>query len=318
MAKGRKRKKKKAGARFFRALLVIAVLVCVTCGALAFALFNRIGRLEEGGEIETLDSAQQAEWRRGITNILVIGLDSFEEEDTRSDVMMLVTVDRLHKEIKMASLARDIYIEIPGYSPNRLNASWAYGGHALLRATIEQNFGVRIDASVVLNFSAFGVMIDALGGYDMELSPAEFGVLEEALIEAGIDTSQGPGTYHLVARAALDFTRIRKIDSDLERNGRQRRAILALMQELRERNIFEIYTILWKVFPSIQTDMSRASMLGHLFRARSYLSWPVRQQEIPASGTWRDETVSGMQILQIDWEQNRKILHDFLFEAAPV
>jgi len=111
-----------------------------------------------GGErkIETID---------GVRNILLVGVDARPGETrSRSDTMIIVTLDGTRNEIRMTSLMRDMYVAIPGKGNNRLNAAWVYGGPDLLLATIEQNFGLKIDEYVAVDLRVLIEVIDALGG----------------------------------------------------------------------------------------------------------------------------------------------------------
>lgn len=65
---------------------------------------------------------------------------------------------------------RDLYVAIPGYSSTRINAAYAYGGMDLLDETLTQNFGVEIDGNVEVDFEVFQVLVDKVGGIDLELT----------------------------------------------------------------------------------------------------------------------------------------------------
>lgn len=111
---------------------------------------------------------------RSTYNLLLIGTDSYSENARgRSDTTVLVQLDTESKTIKMISFLRDMYVKIPGRGSNRINASYAKGGASLLEKTLEQNFGVTVDAYVAVNFDRLVNVIDAIGGVEVDVSEAE-------------------------------------------------------------------------------------------------------------------------------------------------
>lgn len=106
-----------------------------------------------------------------IKSILLIGQDKREGESRqRSDSMILATLDKDQGTVSLTSFMRDLYVAIPGYSTTRINAAYAYGGMDLLDQTLEENFGVKIDGNVEVDFEVFQVLVDKVGGIDLELT----------------------------------------------------------------------------------------------------------------------------------------------------
>ena len=99
-----------------------------------------------------------------IKSILLIGQDKREGESRqRSDSMILATLDKDQGTVSLTSFMRDLYVAIPGYSTTRINAAYAYGGMDLLDQTLEENFGVKIDGNVEVDFEVFQVLVDRSG-----------------------------------------------------------------------------------------------------------------------------------------------------------
>ena len=110
----------------------------------------------------------------GIVNILLIGQDRREGEKTaRSDSMILCTWHRKTGDLTMTSFLRDLYVPIPGYRSNRINAAYSLGGAELLDETLKQNFQLHIDGNIEVDFSQFAGIIDLLGGVTIELREDE-------------------------------------------------------------------------------------------------------------------------------------------------
>ena len=175
------------------------------------------------------------------TNILVLGVDARAGDGwvTRSDTILLATVDPSQPYVGMMSIPRDLYLNIPGYGDNRINAAHILGesaqpggGLVLAEQTVEQNFGVPVHRTVRLNFEAFIAIIDAAGGVTIDVPNSftdftyptpDYGTMVVSF-EAGEQTMDG--------ERALQYARIRHGASDFERVERQQQVIEALAAQL--------------------------------------------------------------------------------------
>ncbi len=110
-----------------------------------------------------------------VLNIMLFGEDTRANATTagNSDTMVIFSIDTRHKKMKMLSLMRDTYVDIPGYGENRLNAAYTYGGAGLTVSTIQKNYGIKIDRYAVVDFASFKQIINTLGGIDVRLTPEE-------------------------------------------------------------------------------------------------------------------------------------------------
>ena len=108
---------------------------------------------------------------KDIINILLIGQDRRPGEGrARSDSMMIATLNRKNGSIKITSLMRDMYVQIPGYSDNRINAAYAFGGMKLLNEVIAKNFLIHIDGNIEVDFEGFIEGIDIIGGVEISIN----------------------------------------------------------------------------------------------------------------------------------------------------
>ena len=109
-----------------------------------------------------------------VKNILLIGYDlNADNSRGRSDTMIICSVNTKTKDIKLTSLMRDMYVQIPGYSNNRLNAAYIFGGMSLLDEVIEKNFGIHIDGNVAVYFESFIEAMTAVGNLEISLTKKE-------------------------------------------------------------------------------------------------------------------------------------------------
>ena len=124
-----------------------------------------------------------------IINILLIGQDRRPGEPRqRSDAMILCTLNLDRQTVTLTSFLRDMYVKIPGYADNKINAAYQIGGMALLDQTLEVNFGIHVDGNVEVDFSQFQRIVDLMGGVDIELTDAE-----ARYINSSIGTALNPG-----------------------------------------------------------------------------------------------------------------------------
>lgn len=250
----------------------------------------------------------------GIINILLIGQDHREgEEGARSDSMILCTFNKQTKKLTMTSFLRDLYVEIPGYHSNRINAAYSAGGMQLLEKTLQHNFGLVIDGAVEVDFTQFSDIIDLLGGVEIELRQDEANVINQ---ETGSNLSEG--THKLNGVQALAYSRIRKLDSDgdFSRTSRQRKVITALLNSYRNIGIGDLVPMLTQLLPMITTDLNHGQILMCALEVLPHLSgMEISSQHIPAAGTYTDQTIDGMSVLVADMESARSALSKSLLNA---
>ncbi|MBQ7064997.1 MAG: LCP family protein [Firmicutes bacterium] len=219
-----------------------------------------------------------------ITNIMLIGVDGHGYSG-RSDTMILITLDRGTGEVHMTSFMRDLYVQIPGYSNNRLNAAYAFGGIRLMDRTFERNFGIHIDGHVLVNFDSFPQVINAMGGVDITLTQAE----------AEIVGVGGAGTYRLNGSQAMKYARIRKIDSDFSRTNRQRTLLNSLFKRMKKLGFTEMVNMANKVLNLVYTDMNANRILG---LAGDFMSvGEIQQLRVPGNGEYYDAYIRKMMVL---------------------
>lgn len=240
-----------------------------------------------------------------VTNILLIGQDAREGESRgRSDSIILCSINRTSGKICMVSFLRDLYVQIPGYQDNRINAAYAFGGANLLDQTIEQNFGLTIDANIEIDFNGFEAVIDALGGVDITLTDAEY----EYFHQNG-QTYAVRGENHLNGEQALFYARIRYLDSDFGRTNRQRTVLLSVFNKLRTASLSELLSLADTLLPLMTVDLSNTEMLGYLASFYPLLGrGEVEAFAVPADGMYTYASIRGMSVIVPDFAACRNLL----------
>ncbi len=179
------------------------------------------------------------------TNILLLGSDSGPGRDGpgRSDSMVLVRTDPDEHRISMLSIPRDLRVEIPGQGVDKINAAYAFGGAALAIRTVEDVTGLPVNHVVVVDFSAFGDLIDALGGVTIDVPKRIVSNRFDCPYETAAQCDRWPGwqfrrgEQELDGTRALVYSRIREnqldqSDSDVTRGERQQQVVSAMSSKL--------------------------------------------------------------------------------------
>ena len=243
-------------------------------------------------------------------NILLIGQDGVNNHDTRSDTMILCTFNREKDTITITSFLRDMYVKIPGYKSNRINAAYRFGGTKLLNKTLYENFGIEVDGNIQVDFGCFEKIIDKLGGVTMELTAAEARFINKHVTGSAL----AEGTHLLNGAQALAYSRNRyDTDGDFSRTNRQRKLLGVLLETYKSKTLPEMLGIVQMLLPMITTDISKSDLTGYAISLIPMLSGAeIRMQAIPAKGAYRYADIDGKSVLLPDMAKNRKVLEESL------
>ena len=301
--------KKKHTVRKLLAILLACLLV-VAATAVGFVAYATSGY--KATALEKNAYADEAALMRapGVTNILLMGIDTKDTAaKTRSDSMILLTVDTVHRELKLTSFMRDMYVQVPGHGNTKLTHACAYAGPQLTVDTIELNFGIKIDAYCKIGYGLFVDLVNGIGGITVpEIDAAE----SRALAQEGVYIDPGEN-IHLNGHEALNYCRIRKGQSDFQRTGRQREALTLIIKQALKTNPFKLVKLAKKLLSKVECSIDKAEFIALFFKALPCLFGEIGQQQIPADGTWSSATRDGMRVLLVDFEKNKQILKDFIF-----
>lgn len=240
-----------------------------------------------------------------IENILILGTDSrnVNTQRGRSDSIIVASFNKRTKQVKLVSFLRDTYIPIEGHGWNRINAAYAVGGVALCVNTINDLFGLDIQKFVIVNFSGASTFVDACGGVDMALTQKEINYLLNLKDEF---PQNSDGTYHLDGKVALDYMRMRKIDSDFGRTERQRKTMMAIYsQAMARKDVTQMYNLVREGFNLVKTNLKLSEMLD---LAQSVISMGselnIGSESVPPRSTkklmWSNRSIDRKSVLWID------------------
>ncbi len=260
----RKKKEKESGGCLWKILLVVLILLLAFGGGYIYYLFHSGKKAAENAYVE--NSRTKSELRdesvQPLTDnisIMIVGIDDSEkrsqgEGNSRSDALLVATLNNKDKSIKLVSIPRDSYVYIPtvGYK-DKITHAHAYGGIDATRETVEGLLNVPIDYYFRVNFDAFIEIVDALGGVTVDV-PYEINELDE---NDKRTVHLMPGTQEVNGREALALARTRHQDSDVERGKRQQMILEAIASKATSVTSFTKYDkVLAAVGNNMQTDMT--------------------------------------------------------------
>lgn len=256
-----------------------------------------------------------------VSNILLIGEENiYKDNRGRTDSMMILTINKIEKSVKITSLMRDSYVKIPDHQDNRLNAAYSMGGVPLLVDTIETNFGITIDNTVLVNFNAFEKIIDILGGVDIELTESECEYLNETnYISKEECRTCVPGINHFNGTQALGYARIRYVKSingeanDFGRTNRQRTILSALFEKYKTANLTTLLNLMNEILPYITTDMTKSEIIDYVTAVVFMMPDEIESFRLPMDNSYQGVSIRGMSVLNLDWDANRSALKTFIY-----
>lgn len=249
---------------------------------------------------------------KDVSNILLIGQDRREGQGRqRSDSMIICSLNKKTNKIILTSVMRDMYVPIPGYSDNRINAAYQFGGMELLDRVLEESLGVHIDANVEVDFEGFINCMAEIGNIDMQLNEEEAKYLNDANgwnLQAGYNS--------LTPEQALAFSRVRYVGhSDWERTDRQRRVIISAFNNVKGLSIPELISLTDRIFPNVTTDMTNSEILGYVYTVVTNKMTTIDSNRLPAEGTYTCETLrKGMEVLVPDLKANAECLKEYIYK----
>lgn len=227
-----------------------------------------------------------------IVNILIMGVDDYQPNDPgRTDSMILLSLDTRHNKLKMTSIMRDNYVEIPGrQNKNRINTAYSTGGPDLLVKTVETLFGVDIDRWVVITFDSFEKIIEAMGGVEITLTQAEADLINKESGDPRKNLSEG--TFLLSGKQARYYSRIRYLKGDdFMRTQRQRNVLSAVVQKFKHSDLVTIHNVLYECLYHVTTNLQKDEITTLATGALGYLGYETEENRIPGDGQYTDERV---------------------------
>jgi LCP family protein required for cell wall assembly len=327
-------RKAKHSKKFWTGLSITVLLLFLFLASAVFAYF-KLGKIKTvkldqsnsnlGINKETLNDPKKSE--KNFINILIMGIDAMVEVNNAysADTIMIATIDKAHKKLKLTSVMRDSLVDVEGVGDTKLKYAYSYGGPSLLIKTINQNFNMNIQDYVKVDFYEVEKIIDYLGGVQINVEPEEVKILND--YQYDISTREGKtfipvkksGNQTLNGMQAVAYSRIRYVGNyDFERTLRQRRVMTEIIKKFSGKNIIELSNLSDKLLPLIETSLDNSDILSlGSYVVINKLTKP-EQFRIPTDKTYHDyiNPKDGLYYMKWDKQPTLDSLHNFIFEAT--
>ena len=303
-------------------LIGLIVTICLSGFGYVYFKLNKMYVKDEAVK----NTEEQGTMVEGITNILLVGTDGkYIEKWNRSDSMMVVTIDSKNKDIRISSIARDTYVDIPGYSTEKLTHAYAYEGIDLLREVFKVNFNLDIDKYIAVNFVSFMDIMDELGGVEVNVEEKD---IKE--INKYIDACYGyyknkdekdkeyitkSGVQRLNGYQALAFSRIRYTDSAFARDNRHREVAESVYKEFAQKGVETYKKCADILLNNTKTNISPMEMMNLAYTVLKINDKDIDQFQFPLE-EYRNGHIINKQkgwVLEWDKEPNLEAWHKFIF-----
>ncbi|HID87559.1 MAG TPA: LytR family transcriptional regulator [Anaerolineae bacterium] len=281
-------------------------------------------QVEEKAEMPSMPT-----WdRKGRVNILLLGIDQRECEGSpwRTDTMIVVTVDPESKTAGVLSIPRDLWVDIPGFEPGRINTAHflgdAYnypgGGPALAKKTVQRNLGVPIHYYVRINFDGFRRIVDALGGITVEV---EKPIRDDRYPDehCGYMSIYIPkGVQHMDGETALQYARSRHGSSDFDRARRQQKVLFAIRDRALSLNLLpKLPQLLKTMGDTVQTDLQPREILALAQIGVQIQPEDIKSAVIDETMTVEWITPKGADVLIPLREKMEPLINELFFAPSP-
>lgn len=305
------------------------IAVCVGGGILCLAATGIIILAAKLGKINSEDinaddiimSEEAGLSGEGYTNIALFGIDSRTgelEKGTRTDCLIVASLNNETKEIKMVSVYRDTVLDIEDNYLQKCNAAYAFGGPTQAINMINKNLDLNIQDYATVDFAAIANAIDMLGGLEIEIKPEEVKPLNKFVKEtarvAGKEahTVSEPGLQLLDGVQATTYARIRSTaGGDFTRTERQRLVIEKIVEKAQKSDIATINKMIDDLFPTIKTSFSAAEILSY---AKDFMKYKIAGSEgFPFEKTTATISGLGSIVIPVTLADNVSMLHEFLY-----
>ena len=284
-------------------------------------------------EKQAIEATGEIEEDKAVFNILLIGTDDRTtkfNDNARGDTCILLSINRETNQVHLVSFERAIGVKIPS---GEYEGQWDwlthmfwYGGPYLMTRQIRENFKVDVTKYIRVNIRTFMELVDSVGGVDIDMTEAECnninhpegtftaGNIKGMHVENEVQQDLVPGINHLNGATAMCYARLRAIDDDWHRVERQRKVILAAVENLKKLSVTELDKLLNNVLPLVQTNLTEGDIASLIPEAATFVNMDYDTTTFPLKHTYGlMDGMCGRKVLALDFETDAEELQNFLY-----
>lgn len=303
-------------------LLILIIILGIGAGIGIWYVNDKLGKLNyveiPSDDIEVTEGIEEK--MNGYRTIAIFGVDSRSNElvkGTRSDCIILATINEKTKEVKLTSVYRDTYLELTGRSLDKITHAYAYGGAALAISSLNTNLDLNIKEFVTVNFESVVDIVNAVGGVSINITNEELkyinGYIDEINRVTGNSASHVTkiGKQNLNGVQALAYGRIRyTAGGDYKRTERMRDIMMAVVDKAKRMSITQLNKLADTLLPKVYTNINSGEIISLIPQLASYkitdsTGWPYNTKGVTISGVWYGVPVT--------LESNVKELHEKVY-----
>lgn len=297
--------------------ILLLIIISPGLGCLGINKMKSVKRESTDNELAVSSKTKEISKENNVRNILLLGVD---EEENASDTIMILSIDKNHRTLKLVSIMRDSCINFGDDKVNKINYAYHYGGVENSIKTINENYNLDIRDFVKVSFDQLEGVVDAVGGVEVDLQAKELGAVNNGAKVSALTKEEKydkyisePGRYNLDGKQAVSYSRIRNIDSDFNRTQRQRNVMQAIFEKLKKLSPTDYPAIVSKLSSSIETSLSALDIISLGNEVYGFDSKKISELRLPIDGTTEDDTSTGTYYLRWDKGPNIQALHKFLY-----
>lgn len=302
-----------------KVLITFITLLVLIAGIVCGYIFNKLGRIDYT-DLSNEDLGISENIKEGYRNIALFAVDTRNvksNQGSRSDGIIILSINEETKDVRLVSVYRDTYAEVEGHGFTKITHAYAYGGPSLAIRTLNKNLDLNISEFATVNFESVADAIDLMGGIEVTITSEELPQMNKYIKETssitGIQANTLPsaGTYNLNGVQAVTYGRIRKISGgDYKRTERMRTVIMKAFEKAKQMDIGTLNKVIDTVLPEVQTNITSTEILALAAQISSYnisgnMGWPYET---------KGKTLDAWYGIPVTLETNVQRLHQELFE----
>lgn len=308
---------------------ILSILLCLVLvgGLYTYIQLNKVksGTLSKSdSDLGITNTIEKELESKDVTNIALFGVDSREagmDKGSRSDSIMILSIDKEHNKLKLSSIMRDTYVSVDGHGKTKITHAYAYGGPQLAVKTINENFNMNIKDYVTVDFFGLEKIINSVGGVQINLEKAEVPVMNNYITETSKIEKTTPtyvknfGLQNLNGSQAVAYARIRYVgNADYERTERQRKVLEQVIQKVTKGGITKLPSLINTMLPFVETSMSKTDILAAGTTVLTKKITTLVQFRLPEDGYGKGQTINKVYYLVTDLNVAKAHLYKFIYE----
>jgi polyisoprenyl-teichoic acid--peptidoglycan teichoic acid transferase len=262
------------------------------------------------------------------TNIVLFGLDKLDEEEQgRSDSILILTIDKAHDKLKLSSIMRDSYVSIEGYGRDKINHAYAYEGPELAVKTINENFNLNIQDYIAVDFFGMAKIIDILDGITVEIKESQITPPDVVGINYHIkemsdarnikyNPIEKPGIQKLNGIQAVAYARDRHSsgNGDFDRTDKQREVLMKIVEKLKVSDIFRLQKLIDSINPYVlmSLDNNEIINIGRFLLKTGVKN--IEQARFPLDNYCEGKIINDVWYLTFDEKVTAKQIGEYIFQ----